>query len=93
VSAPRQPELREEFANDCRDLLAAVAVQASETLPIEKRIMLLHAVAALFPSTAPAHIEAKTTAYALASAEKHQLQLIRLIGEPTEEARPESART
>lgn len=68
-----------EFQADCNRLLAAVAIEASDKLTIERRIMLFHAVAQLFPSGSPEHLEASAALQALASAEQSQLRLTKLL--------------
>ena len=79
MSAPKSIDGREEFRDACRRLLATTAIESSERMPIERRIMIHHGIAELFPEGTPEHEEAKQTAYALATAEKRQLQLSRLL--------------
>lgn len=71
--------LHAEFRDACRRLLACKAIEVSDTLPIEKRIMIHHGIAELFPVGSAEHNEAKQTALALATAEKRQLELNRLL--------------
>jgi len=68
-----------EFIDACRRVLATTAIESSETMNIEKRIMIHHAIAELFPVGSQEREESKRTAQALSEAEKSQLQLTRLL--------------
>lgn len=73
------PDAGVEFRDSCKRLVASLALAAAESMPIEKRIMVNHGIADLFAPGTPEHEEAKHTAFHLASAEKRQLQLTRLL--------------
>lgn len=70
---------RDEFLTDCRVLLAQVGIEAAEAMPISKRIMVLTAIADLFPEGSDQQARAKSTADALATAERCQLELTRFL--------------
>lgn len=82
MTPPLNPDPRREFALECRNLLVQVAVEASEAMPIEKRIMIHRGAAALFAKDSPEFTEASQTAAALSLAETHQMELIRLLKHP-----------
>ena len=68
-----------EFLTECRVLLAQVGIEASESMSMSKRIMVLTAIAELFPEGSPQQQEAQHTADALATAERCQLELSRFL--------------
>ena len=68
-----------EFKADCNRLLAAVAVEASDKLTIERRIMLFRAVTELFPDGSQERTEAAAALQALVCAEQSQLRLTKLL--------------
>ncbi len=74
-----QPTPQAEFTDACRRLLASTAIESSEGMNIEKRIMIHHGIAELFPVGSPEREESRRAASALSEAEKCQLQLTRLL--------------
>ena len=73
------PAAAGEFNDECKRLVAGVALGASEGLSIEKRIMINRGIAEIFPPESPEHVEARRAADALAAAEKSQLHLSQLL--------------
>jgi hypothetical protein len=71
------------FQDDCNRALARVALSSCDDLPIDQRIMINRAIAALFPNDSEIHIQANATADALTAAEKSQLQLGKLLSPET----------
>lgn len=69
----------QEYQTEAKRFLASIAIKTSAEMSIQDKIMIHHGVASLFPKTSPEHIEAKETAYALATAEKKQLKLSQLL--------------
>lgn len=78
-ASPAQIIAREEMTGECLRLLAATAMEASESMPTAKRIMIHHGIAAIFPKDSPEHQEAKDAAYALRTAESKQLKLFQRL--------------
>lgn len=70
---------KEEFKDACRRMVATLAIAAADELNIEKRIMLHHGIADLFPEGSQEHEQSKQAAIALSAAEKSQLHLNRLL--------------
>ena len=83
-ASPAQLMAREEMTGECLRLVAATALEASESMPTSRRIMIHQGIAAIFPEGSPECQEAMDAAQALRIAESKQLSLFqRLTQSPT----------
>lgn len=72
-------DTQSEFVLECRQLVAATVIAATESLPLTKRVMLYHGLADLFPNDSPEATQARHVAESLASAESQQLRLTSIL--------------